>query len=409
VPNRRALQRNLVLYRLFSAVVHTPVMIPVLVLFLQENGLSIADIFLLQSLFALAVVVLEVPTGMVADRLGKRTSLVASTAAVVAGFGLYAISSGFYGFLGAELAIALGMSLLSGADSALLYDTLKGLGREAEYTRFEGRTRSLQLAVMALSTLGGGALGEISLRATLWASALGPLLALGVALLMVEAAPPERLGSIRAGVVAYRGLIVDSSRFVWRHQQVRWHMAVYAVVGGGLMWLLWLYQPYMELVGLPVWAFGVAFAVFNLFSAGVSRFAHRIDALGPRRAVVVLTVLMVVPLLCLASVVGLFSPLFIVGHQAARALFRPILSGRILEHTYADKRATVLSIASMGARLFFGLSAPFIGYATQELGLLSSLWVQAALLFLSLTGLLLCWPLIGPKFHRVKPEVRTRA
>jgi iron complex transport system ATP-binding protein len=75
MPTPDRLRRNISRYQAFAALSITPIMLPVIVLFWRENGLDLFDIFLLQAIFAVANVLLEVPTGMVADRLGKRTSL----------------------------------------------------------------------------------------------------------------------------------------------------------------------------------------------------------------------------------------------------------------------------------------------------------------------------------------------
>ena len=68
-------ERNVFLYKLLSLVQFLPFMLPVIVLFWQENGLDMFDVYILQGVFALFIVLLEVPTGMVADRIGKKTSL----------------------------------------------------------------------------------------------------------------------------------------------------------------------------------------------------------------------------------------------------------------------------------------------------------------------------------------------
>ena len=147
------MERNLRLYPWFSALAFTPCFVPVVVLFWQANGLDLQAVFWLQGLFALAVVLLEVPTGMVADRLGKRTSLLCGELALLTGLGIYAMGTGFWTFLLAEVVLALGAALFSGADSALLYDTLKALDRVHEYSEREGRAKGWSLLTFAFANL----------------------------------------------------------------------------------------------------------------------------------------------------------------------------------------------------------------------------------------------------------------
>jgi MFS family permease len=183
------LRANLWRYQAFQVLVTAFLFMPVIVLFWQENGLDPFDIYLLQGLFAVAVVLLEVPTGMIADRLGKRASLIAAAGLIAVGMVVYSVSSSFALFLSAEVVLAVGVALVSGADSALLYDTLHRLGRQNDFRRLEGNARGMQMASIALFTILGGFVGEISYRATIWLSGLGPLLALVVAIGFVEANP----------------------------------------------------------------------------------------------------------------------------------------------------------------------------------------------------------------------------
>ena len=401
--------RNIILYRVFAGVAITPVMLPVIVLFWQDNGLDLFEVFLLQGIFAIAVVLLEVPTGMVADRLGKRRSLIMAMGASCIGMTVYALGRGFWSFLAAEVLLALGAALFSGADSALLYDTLKQLGREDDFAREEGRAQAIRMTGFALCNLAGGVLAEVSLRATVWASAVGPLLGLGVAWAFVEIQPRRESGADAAPSASYGTLIRDSVRFVQRHRLVQWQIAVLAVLTGSSIWLLWLYQPYMQHSGLPVWAFGIAFASFNLFAAGVSTTAQRFDrALGRVGAVAALMILHTAPLALMAWFVYPLSFLFIFGQQATRALARPIFAQRIMHYTYADKRATVLSIASLCGRLFFALTAPVVGLVAARASMGVTLWAQAIFLTAVFGVLLLAYRRIDPKYFQVKDSVRLR-
>ena len=97
---------------------------PIIVLFFEENGLSLTDSMVLQAVFSIAVIVLEVPSGYYADVIGRRNSLVFGATLAFFGFVTYALAHGFWTFLAAELILGLGASFISGTDSALLYDSL---------------------------------------------------------------------------------------------------------------------------------------------------------------------------------------------------------------------------------------------------------------------------------------------
>lgn len=388
----------------FAALSMTPIMVPVIVLFWQQNGLDTSDIYLLQSAFALAVVLLEVPTGMVADRLGKRTSLVAGQVAIAAGSVVYALGTGFWSFLAAEVVLALGASLVSGADAALVYDSLKRLGRPREYAAYESRIHAMRLGSFAVAQAVGGFIGAWSVRGAMWASAVGPAVAIVVAIGLREALPPTLEGE-RDAWRAYTGLLRDATKFVLRHRLVRWLAAFAAVLTGSATWLLWAYQPYMALVGWPIWSFGLIFASYNLFAALSSRLADRMATrAGPTGVLVLLGALQALPPLLMGLVVSPASVFFVLGHQAVRGLGRPILNGRILAYTRADKRATVLSLVSMAGRLFFALTGPLVG-VIGERGLVPAFLAQGAALVVLGAGFAVAYVRIPEKYFVVKAGI----
>jgi Major Facilitator Superfamily len=391
-------------FSLFAALSFVPLMMPVLVLFWEDNGLDTFDIYLLQAAFSLAMVLLEVPTGLVADQLGKRTSLLAGQLVLTSGFVLYGLGQGFWSFLLAEVVLALGLSLLSGADAALLYDSLKRLGRQGEYVRVEGRAHSVRLFMFALGNAAGGLLGAWSLRATLWASAVGPALAIFVVWGFADSlsAPARGFGE---ALRATGRLSLDALRFILKHQLVRWVVVFQAVLAASATWLLWTYQPYLSLTGVPVWAFGLAFAAYGLCAALCSRLAERVTAaFGDAHALVLLAVLQVLPPLCMGLFLGPLSFLFVLGHQAARGLSRPILNARILAFTNQDKRATVLSMASLAGRLLFTVTGPIVGWLSAR-DLLGSMRLQGMVLLGVFVGLAIVYRRIPEKYFQVKAGV----
>ncbi len=404
-----SLEGNLRRYPFFSAVSFTPFMVPVLVLFWQDNGLDLFEIFLLQGIYAIAVVLCEVPTGMVADRVGKKTSLLAGCFLVFMGVVLYAVGHGFAVFLVAESILAVATTFFSGADSALLYDTLKALDRTGEFKAFEGRARAIQMIVFALCNLIGGFVGSHSYRATLWMTALGPAAAFCFALGFREVNRPGEGASWKGHLDGYRTLIGDAVKFVRKHRLVRWQILFLGVLSGSSTWLLWLYQPYMSFCGLPVWAFGIAFALFNLFAALSSHFAHDFDAsFGRSGTLLMMILLQIVPLFLMSVLIHPLSFLLILGHQGVRGLSGPIMSERILRYTFADKRATVLSISSLSGRFFFASTAPLVGLIARHTTLPQDLALQGAILTMVFLGLFMEYRRIPQKYFTVKSSVTER-
>ena len=140
------------------------VAMPIIVLFFQENGLSLQEIMILQGSYSMMVALMEIPSGYIADLFGRKKTLVLGTLFCFLGFALFSFSFGFWEFFIAELLLGVGNSFISGSDSALLYDSLLESEQSDEYTRIEGKTYSIGNFAEAGAGILGGFLAEMSLR-----------------------------------------------------------------------------------------------------------------------------------------------------------------------------------------------------------------------------------------------------
>ncbi|MGW0908796.1 MFS transporter [Streptomyces sp. NPDC002853] len=119
---------------------------PVFYAYQKAAGLTDAEIFGIQSIYYVAFCLFEIPTGLIADRIGTRNCLRAGAVVMTAANLAPVFSASYTGFLVHFLAIAAGRSLTSGAASAYLYDGLRAEGCDEHYLKAEGTARALGLA-----------------------------------------------------------------------------------------------------------------------------------------------------------------------------------------------------------------------------------------------------------------------
>ncbi|MFN8577157.1 MAG: MFS transporter [Candidatus Sericytochromatia bacterium] len=397
---------NILRFYIFSALSFTPFSLPVLVLFWQENGLTMFDVYMLQSLFAIAMVLLEVPAGLIADKLGKKTSLLFSTVTLFIAFLIYGYGTNFSIFLIAEILCALGVSLISGADSALLYDSLKVLNREHEYQKIEGRARAIQMLSFAVCNIIGSLIGSYSYRLTVYMSSIGPFICFLFSLGFIEVNKEHIAKSFNEALSSYKSLTSESLKFVFKHKYILWITIFSSVISGSSSWLLWMYQPYMLWSGLPVWSLGLCFASFNIFAAYISSISYKFEENNsPIKIIGIISLLQVIPLILMSFIVTPLSFIFILGQQAVRGLSRPVFNSWILKYTYADKRATVLSLNSLGGRLFFAITSPIIGIIAGKNDFVLNLLTQASILIITFLFMMIIYKKIPEKYFRVKVSV----
>ena len=144
------LKHNILKLYLLKGFLWFMVSMPIIVLFFQENGLTLTEVMILQSVYSLTVAITEIPSGYIADYFGRKNSIILSTIFIFSGYLIFSNYSGaiypdgiFEIFILAEFLVAIGGSLMSGADSAIMYDTLLEIKQEEKYTEVEGKTYAI--------------------------------------------------------------------------------------------------------------------------------------------------------------------------------------------------------------------------------------------------------------------------
>jgi MFS family permease len=325
------------------------------------GGVTLADVFLINAWFFLCNFALEVPTGTVADFLGRRTSLLLGSVVGAVGVLFYAWRPSFAFFLAAEAVMAVAYTLHSGADEALAYDSLKADGRQARAAHVISRMESFKLGgIIAATIVGGFIAAGFGLRAPMQATALPMTLAALVALTLREPPGGNTLGPQRG----YGTLLRDGARVFVSLPVVR-KLAIEAAIVNAMAWgIIWLFQPLLTRAGLPLSAFGIVHA---LGCAAQIAFLSSVPALervaGSRRRLIRLTTAGGgVAMLALAG--PAWPPLVIAGIVGAMGLSLvrlPLLMAAVNHHVGSGERATVLSFCGMTRQLAIVLVNPAIG------------------------------------------------
>jgi MFS family permease len=330
------------------------------------GGISLQQVFLVNAWFFLCNFLFEVPTGTVADFIGRKWSLVLGSAIGAGGVILYASIPRFEAFLLAEAVMAIAYTLHSGADEALAYDSLKADGRHAEAAAVISRMEAFKLGGIILATiLGGFIAARYGLQAPMRATAAPALLALLVALSLRE--PPG--GSRSQTGRSYLAILREGGRQFARHPVIRL-LAIEAAVTNALAWgIIWLFQPLLRRAGVPLQAFGIVHALGCLaqiaFLSGVpvlERWAG-----SKQRLIFLATLLSGFAFLGLTATT--WWPLVAIGIVTGMAFSLPrvpLFSAAINHHVASSERATVLSFASMVRTLAIVLMNPVTGYLAQR-------------------------------------------
>ncbi|MFH1509424.1 MAG: MFS transporter [bacterium] len=333
--------------------------LPIVVLFWQEHGLSLTQIMVLQSLFAISVVVLEVPSGYLADLFSRKKILIWAGLFSFLGMAIYSISDSFLEFFLAEFSLALAISFISGTDSAFIFDTLKGLGRTKDYKKIFGNTYFITLTFIAISSILGSIIGDYSFRLTFYLVLPFQILLIPIAFSLYE--PVRTKLVIKEG---YTKELVNILKEIFLHsKKLKWLIIYAGIIFGFNQAVLWFYQPYVKETGVDIIYFGVIFASFQIVAAISSKLTYKLEKkLGARYSLVMLPFLIGISYLLMGNIIWLFSFSFAFIQQFVRAFAKTVLTDYINKLTTSDRRATVLSIHGLINSITYALIIPFAGY-----------------------------------------------
>lgn len=334
----------------------------VLVPFFTDWGhISLFQVQILQSWFAVWVFILEIPTGAVADKIGRKHSLAIGSALIAVATFVYGSIPSFAIFLLAEFIFAVGYALNSGADQALLYDTLKSEGREDESKKIMGRSDALMLTgMMVAAPLGSLAASRWGLNAPQLLTAVPMLIASAIAWSI-----PEPKIHTDSQTQSFREILLHGFSQIRDNPVIRTLALDSVVVASAAYFIVWFYQPYMTSLGISIIYFGLVHAGLLLSEIIVSsNFSFFERFLGVGKAYLKNSAILVTASFLLAAFYPSIFSLFVLitiggGIGYTRATY---ISSIANKHITSDHRATILSSIGMIRRLSLVPLNPIIGY-----------------------------------------------
>jgi MFS family permease len=326
-------------------------------LFLLNAGLSFFEVFVANAAFSAGMVLFEIPTGVVADTLGRRVSFLLSVSVLAATTLLYVVlaqvGAGVVAFAIVSVGIGLGYTFYSGAMEAWLVDALDATGYQGLLDRVFARGQQVTGAAMLVGTIGGGLLGQINLSLPYIVRTVLLLAVFGVAYFVmhdlgfepqrvsVRELPEEIARNGRAGV-----------EFGWRQRNLRLLILASAVQMGFFSWAFYASQPYLlELLDSDaIWVSGLVAAGIALSTIVGNQLVTVASQYCGRRTTLLIAAAAVQTIAAIAvGLAGSFwlalAALLVV--TATMGVTGPVRSAYLHQVVSSEQRATVVSFDSM--------------------------------------------------------------
>jgi len=375
--------------------------IPVIILFYENHGLSFEKSLLLKTILSLSILVFEIPSGYFADIFGRKSCLVLGGFVWTLGLLFYCFQTSFTAFAIAEILSGLAASLISGANTALGFDSLVTIHQEQNYRYVEARLGAIAGITEAICGLIGGLVAAINLVYPFYLQTICILLYFLIALTLVE--PNLQQSTVNSSQVDTNLGIKQNTKQAINHREiwsairfslldnknVKWLILFSANFGIATFLAVWLSQADMQSRGLAVSSFGFAWAAFHLIMSFASLKSTSIEnILGTKKVFLGLVLLLGFSYIFLALFNQLWGIIFIALIYFSRGVRGPLVLNHINQNLPSSIRATVLSIKSFIFRFGFIVIAPLIGWITDTYNLDIALFLIG---FISISFGCFCW------------------
>ncbi len=345
-------------------------------------GLSLAEMFIGESIFALTIILFEVPSAVFADFMGRKKALIFGGLFSVLGMISLAFATSFAHIILTQILYGICIASMSGADTALVFESLKDLGQEGEYKKIWGKITATSLYLcIPFWVIGAFIADYFSIRMAIYLSIIPALVFFLISFFLEEPVYEKPLKKSQFNH------LTKSFKWLFSHK-----ILVFIVLTGVFITLsekivFQFFNPLYESLNFPVKYWGLAGGVYVLFAGYCSARAHSIiDKIGHLNSFVVIFLAQIIGFILLAKVsviyITLLFPLFF---EFTYGLGRIFFSDEINKRSASYHRATVSSIYSFIVQFFQVLTLPFLGYIADLYSIFTLFLIMAGVMII--TGL----------------------
>lgn len=368
----------------YSGISNVMLELIVWMIYLQAQGWSVSQIALLESVYTISQMIFQLPSGVVADKIGHKNALILGEFCC----GFYVLAYFFSQFHVALylgfIIWSLGLSLISGADVSLLYDAVS---EKNQYLKFSGYFRAVGILAMAFSNAVGGWIAEFSWNILFITEILIRIVAVGV----IISINSNEINHTENATSSIKDLVHDIYKFARENKVFRLLILIMGFSSAAVT-LSHQYGPLMlKTLGLPVGKISTFFGIISLVAALAVSFTYKITKRMSDNVVV--NILFLIAVISFLLFITRNSVVILMGLLVVNVQFE--LSDAILENqlqNIANKkiRASTISFVYFGESILLTCSSWLISMLTKTFNLCNVLGIiGTTLLIISISSMLI--------------------
>ncbi len=346
-------------------------------LYLAYRGLSLFEIGIMEAIFHLTSFTMEVPTGVVADLLGRKMSRIMGRFMAVIATLLMIYAGGPLGFAISFVFSALSYNLESGAGDALIYDSMKEIGSDKTYMKVKGRGEALFQIANAMALPIGGYLATTNYQSVYKLAFVVGIVTLIHSFSFVE----PNVGKVEKKdnhLTTFKHQLKDSISIVKNSKDLGFLIIMAESYGVFATTTFFYIQNFLKEGGKSEFRIGLVLAIGSVLAAIMATAAHRIEKrFGFKITLTVLLMAGSSSLWLMAT--GALAEIGIVLLSIFEVIEFVVMSDYINKLIPSERRATILSMESMVFSLFMIIIFPIVGLVGDLWGLQMSFILIAGL------------------------------
>jgi len=373
---KTGLKSNIWKYFVFEALWSLIFFFPIFQIFYLARNMTITQIAFIGIAFSVARITMEVPSGILADRWGRKKTLFLSQIFLIVDMIIIIFSNSFWLFLIAGLFSGFWFACYSGTGVAFYYDTLKELKREKDYEKLWGKMYMLTAVVGFIAAFSAGFLFKINITLPYIFTGISALLSLVVITSFTE--PKFHKPAEEDSIFLH---FKNSTKKILQNEYLAFIVIFGAILGFSLDYLFHYGQIYLKTIGIPIAFFGIIFAFKSLIEGIGGSSANKIKNKFSYRSIFTFCLLFSIAVIfSLSYLNNYFGVLVFLLSFFILGMFRIIQRGYIHKRVESHNRATVDSLSSFIMALVAIIFEPIAGKIADIYSIQTSFFVLACVL-----------------------------
>ena len=340
-------------------------------LFWQQRGMNVQMVVYCEIIYAVTIVLFEIPSGILADKFGRKRLLVINSALAAVEFIILLFANSFRIFGIAVSLSGIGKAFSSGSQNALLYDSLLVEKKENSFEKFLGRLYAVDFTGSMIAALSGSILAnmfgfEFNYIVSFFSMFFAFIITLSLREPPIITKQERELTEIKQ--YAKQALLIFKKKPL-----VFIYGLTGAVLGACLIYLDEFWQLIIDNVGISVAFFGIIGAVEMSFKIPGNLLAYRLkEKLSYKIILIGILIFNVTGYIAIYYTRNVFCLIPMIAISLVAGIVEPLITGYLHHNTESHIRATVESFSSLGLRLISILIGLIFGYISTSFSLFAA-------------------------------------